>query len=66
MFLNREGVATDTTKTAASPRPSGDGRIALGRDLDFNVYYINVQFDELLFFNAELTPSQILSIYIGI
>ena len=66
MFLNGMEVTSDTTKTSASLHASGDGRITLGRDLRGDGYYLSVQFDELLFFNAELTPSQIQSIYNGI
>ena len=59
IYYNGAQVASDRTKSSGS-RPSGDGRIVVGRYYpDFELYYASVQVDELIFFNRYLIREEI-------
>ena len=63
IFFNGTEVASKTTKPAQS-YATGDGRIVVGRSYTHrDERYASVEVDELIFFNAALTGSDVMSIY---
>ena len=62
IFFNGTVVASETTKPAQS-YSTGDGRIVVGRSYtNRDERYGSVEVDELIFFNAALTGSDVMSI----
>ena len=63
MFIDGAEVSSDTTKSVGG-YSAGDGRIVVGRfatDLDRD--YASVMVDELIYFNAALTSTEVQLIY---
>ena len=65
MRIYRDGVEEGSHTTRISESLSaGDGRIVVGRwYTDSDSYYSSIQVDELIFFNAALTDTDVQSIY---
>ena len=63
LYLNGIRQAHDNTSSPPT-RTQGNGRIVIGRFLTEEDHsYTTVEIDELLFFNATLTPDQITTLY---
>ena len=63
LYIDGAEVDSDTTKYGP-PYSAGDGRIVVGRrSTDRNERYVSVRLDELIYFNAALTDTQVQSIY---
>ena len=62
-YQNGQEVTNDTTK-AGGPYLPGDSRVVLGRfTTDRDEKYSSVEVDDLIYFNAALTSSDVQSIY---
>ena len=63
MFIDGTEVASSTTKHGRSYSP-GDGRIVVGRYYtNYDGNYASVQMDELIYFNAAMTSTEVQLIY---
>ena len=63
IYYNKAEVASETTKSGGS-RPTGDGRIVIGRFYpDKDMRYTSMQIDELIFFNKALSTNDIKLLY---
>ena len=63
LWINGAEVANDTDRSGGS-RPSGDGKIVVGRDYtNKDQKYGGVQVDEMIYFDQALNDDEVHSLY---